>query len=61
VGDPEGKKLLGRPRHRWENNIKMNLREIGWDDDMDWISGLGQGPMAASCDESTESSRFIKM
>jgi hypothetical protein len=31
VGKPEGNKSLGRPRHRWANNIKMDLREIGWD------------------------------
>jgi hypothetical protein len=31
VGRPEGKKPLGRPRRRWEDNIKMNLREIGID------------------------------
>jgi hypothetical protein len=36
VGKPEGKRLLGRPRHRWEDIIKMNLRDIGWGD-MDWI------------------------
>jgi hypothetical protein len=30
VGKPEVKRPLGRPRHRWENNIKTNLREIGW-------------------------------
>jgi hypothetical protein len=30
VGKPEGKRPLGRPRHRWEDNIKMDLREIGW-------------------------------
>jgi hypothetical protein len=36
VGMPEGKRPLGRPRRRWVNNIKINLREIGWDD-MDWI------------------------
>jgi hypothetical protein len=30
VGEPEGKKPLGRPRRRWENNIKMELRELGW-------------------------------
>jgi hypothetical protein len=36
VGKPEGKIPLGRPRHRWVDNIKMNLREVGWDD-MDWI------------------------
>jgi len=29
-GKPEGKKPLGRPRHRWEDNIKMNLQEVGW-------------------------------
>jgi hypothetical protein len=28
----EGKKTLGRPRHRWEVNIKMDHREIGWGD-----------------------------
>jgi hypothetical protein len=26
----EGKRLLGRPRHRWEVNIKLDLKEIGW-------------------------------
>jgi hypothetical protein len=36
VGKPEGKRPLGRPRRRWMDNIKINLREIGWDD-MDWI------------------------
>jgi hypothetical protein len=30
VGKPEGKRLLGRPRYRWVDNIKMDLREIGW-------------------------------
>jgi hypothetical protein len=29
VGRPEGKRPLGRPRHTWEDNIKMDLREIG--------------------------------
>jgi hypothetical protein len=28
VGKPEGKKPLGRPRHRWEDNIKMDLQEV---------------------------------
>jgi hypothetical protein len=36
VGNPEGKRPLGRPRRRWVDNIKMHLREIGWDG-MDWI------------------------
>jgi hypothetical protein len=36
LGKPEGKRRLGRPRRRWEDNIKMDLREIGWSG-MDWI------------------------
>jgi len=35
VGKPEGKRPLGRPRRRWEDNIKMDLREVGGDGD--WI------------------------
>jgi hypothetical protein len=35
VGKPEGKRPLGRPRRRWVNNIKMDLREIGWGG-VDW-------------------------
>jgi hypothetical protein len=35
VGKPEGKRPLGRPRCMWEDNIKMDLREIGWGG-MDW-------------------------
>jgi hypothetical protein len=34
VGKREGKRPLGRPRHRWEGNIKMDLKEVGcWDID----------------------------
>jgi hypothetical protein len=36
VGKPEGKRPLVIPRRRWENNIKMDLREVGWGG-MDWI------------------------
>ena len=39
VGKPEGKRPLGRPRHRREINIKIDLMEVGWG--MDWID-LGQ-------------------
>jgi hypothetical protein len=35
VGRPEGRQPLGRPRRRWEDNIKVDLQEVGWD--MDWI------------------------
>jgi hypothetical protein len=38
VRKPEGKTPLGRPRHGWVDNIKMDLREIGWDG-VDWIDG----------------------
>jgi hypothetical protein len=36
VGKPEGKRPLGRPRRRWVDNIKMDLRKVGWDG-RDWI------------------------
>jgi hypothetical protein len=36
VGKPEGKRPLGRPRRRWEDNIRIDRREIGWGG-MDWI------------------------
>jgi hypothetical protein len=31
LGKPEGKRTLVRPRRRWVNNIKIDLRKIGWD------------------------------
>jgi len=36
VGNPEGKSSLGKPRRRWEDNIKMDLQEVGCVG-MDWI------------------------
>jgi hypothetical protein len=36
VRKPEGRRPLGRQKYRWVDNIKMDLREIGWDG-MDWI------------------------
>jgi hypothetical protein len=41
VGKPEGKRPLGRSRRKWGDNIKMDLREIGWDC-VDWID-MAQG------------------
>ena len=41
VGKPEGKRPLGRPRRRWEDNIKMDLQEVGrglWG-----LDGVGSG------------------
>ena len=49
VGKPEGKRPLTRPRHRWEDNIKMDLQNVGWRwggvvcdlaEDRDWWQGL---------------------
>jgi hypothetical protein len=44
AGKPEGKTPLGRPRRRWVDNIKMDLREIGWDgmgwDGMVWTGSI---------------------
>jgi hypothetical protein len=36
VGKPERKRPVGRPRRRWENNIKIDLQEVGYGD-MEWI------------------------
>jgi len=36
VGRPEGKRPLGRPRCRWEDNVKVDLQEVGWGD-INWI------------------------
>jgi len=36
VGNPEGKRPQGRPRHSWEDNIKMDVQKVGCQD-MDWI------------------------
>jgi hypothetical protein len=37
VGKPEGRRPLGRPRLKWEDNIKIDLQEVGWLGVMDWI------------------------
>ena len=53
VSKPEGKRPLGRPRRRWENNIKMGLREVGGGGD--WM-----GQMAGTCEYGDELSGSIK-
>jgi hypothetical protein len=35
VGRPEGRRPLGRPRHRWKDNIKMDLQEMEWG--LEWL------------------------
>jgi hypothetical protein len=61
VGKLEGKIPLGRSRHRWEDNIKMHLRDIGWGG-MDWIDlaqDTDQG-REGSCGYGNEPSGSIK-
>jgi hypothetical protein len=36
VGRPDGKSPLGRPKHRWDDNIKISIQEVGWGG-VDWI------------------------
>jgi hypothetical protein len=55
VGRPEGKRPLGRQRRRWEDNIKLELREIGIDG-ANWI----QGPVAGFCEHGDKPSGSIK-
>ena len=37
MGKPDGKQSLGRPRRRWEDTVKMDLREVGYEP-IDWIT-----------------------
>jgi hypothetical protein len=45
MGKPEGRRPLGRPRRRWEDGVRMDLREIGLGGGLD-STGSGQGPVA---------------
>jgi hypothetical protein len=58
VGRPESKKPLGRPRHRWEDNIKLDLREIG-NDGANWIQ-QAQDRVQWQAEHSNEPSVSIK-
>jgi hypothetical protein len=42
VGNPDGKRSLGRPRRRWLDNIRMDLVEVGWGD-VDWECSTNGG------------------
>jgi hypothetical protein len=50
VVKPEGKRPLGRPRRRWENNIHTGVQEIGWESTL-FSYGSGQGQVSGSCKE----------
>jgi hypothetical protein len=56
VGKPEGNRLFRRPRHSWEDNIKINLMEIGWEN----FSGAVWGLVADSYEYGNEPLGSIK-
>jgi hypothetical protein len=58
VGKPGGKRPLGRPRRRWEEGIRMDLRGIGWGCGVD---STGQGPVASCCECGDEPSGYCTM
>ena len=60
VGKPERKRPLGRPRHRWEENIKMNLQEVGCGGCELDRAGSGQRQVAGTCECGNELSGSIK-
>jgi hypothetical protein len=55
----EGRSPLERPRRRWKDNIKMDIREVGWGHRLDQ-SGSGQKEVAGSCECGDEPSGSIK-
>ena len=59
MGKHEGKRPLGRPRRRWEDNIKMDLQEVGCGG-MDWIELAQLGELVDPCECGNEPSGSIK-
>jgi hypothetical protein len=59
VEKPEGRRPFGRPRHRWEDNITMDLWELLWGHGLH-RSGSGQGQGVGCCDCGNEPSGFVK-
>jgi hypothetical protein len=59
VGSPDGKRQLGIPRHKWGNNIKMYLQEVGWKA-LTGLIWLWIGTGAGSCECGNEPSGSIK-
>jgi hypothetical protein len=61
VGKPEGKRPLGRPKCRWVDNIKMDLKR----DRMGWYeldqTGSRKGPVEGSCEQGDEPSGSLKL
>jgi hypothetical protein len=59
VGKPEGRRPLGRPKRRWEDSNKIDLREVGWGNGLD-RSGSEYEQVADSCEYGNELSGSIK-
>jgi hypothetical protein len=59
VGTPEGKRPLRRPRRRWEDNIRMDLQEMGCGG-MDWIGLAQDRQVASNCESGNKPSGSIK-
>jgi hypothetical protein len=58
VGKPDGKRPVGRPRRRWVDNIKMDLRIVGWGG-MNWIDVAPDRDQEGSCERGNELSCSI--
>jgi hypothetical protein len=59
VVKPEGKRPLGRPRFRWEDNIKMDLKEVGCEG-VDWIDLAQDRDFGGTCECGNEPSGSIR-
>ena len=59
VGKPEGRRLLGRPRRRWVDNIRMDIQEVGCEY-MDWIGLAQDRQVAEACECGNEPSGSVK-
>jgi len=59
VGKPEGKRPLGRPRRRWDDNIRMDLQEVGCGY-VDWIGLTQDRQVADACESGNEPSGSVK-
>jgi hypothetical protein len=59
IGRAEGRRPLGRPRRRWEDNIKLDLKEVGWGHGLDG-AGSGYGKVASCFKCGNEPLGFIK-
>jgi hypothetical protein len=59
VEKPERNRPLGRSMREWEDNINMDLKEVGWRHELDW-SDSAKRQLAGSCKYGNEHSGFIK-